>query len=319
MKNILITLPVLPEHKKTFQEAAPECNISYVSERPPTLEDMVEANIIVGAVPAQLLKHCKKLELLQLNSAGTNDYVNPGVLPEGTALTCASGAYGLAISEYLLAALLCMQKKLHLYHDNQKRGEWKREGLVRSVYGSAVLIVGAGDIGSEFAKRIKALGGYTIGIRRTPSSCPDCLDELYTLDKLNELLPRADVVALTLPSTAATYHIMNHERLCMMKQGSYLLNVGRGTAIDTDALCRVMAEGRLGGAALDVTDPEPLPHDHPLWSAPNVYITPHVSGAYYLPETLNRVVNISAQNISHHLKVEPLSSVVDLETGYRRK
>jgi phosphoglycerate dehydrogenase-like enzyme len=319
MKRIFVTIPVKEHHRTLLQNAAPGCEFIYAGEDGISPEDVADADIIVGKVPIPMLKQCKHLEFLQLNSAGASEFTAEGVLPEGTALACATGAYGLAISEYLLGALLAMMKKLHLYHDNQVRREWKSEGSVRAIYGSKFLIVGAGDIGSEFARRVKALGGYTAGIRRTVSGCPDCFDEMHTMDKLDALLPGADVVSLSLPATPETYRVIDSRRLSLMKKGVYLLNVGRGTAIDTDALCRAMEEGRLAGAALDVTDPEPLPKDHPLWRAPNVYITPHVSGAYYLSETLDRVVAIAAQNISRFLSGEPLLSAVDFSTGYRAK
>lgn len=164
-----------------------------------------------------------------------------------------------------------------------------------SVWGSATLVVGLGDIGGEYAKRMKALGSYTIGVRRTPGEKPEYLDEIYTTDSLDELLPRADFVALSLPNSPSTYHIMDERRLGLMKPGAYLLNVGRGSAIDGDALCRALKEGRLGGCRVDVTDPEPLPGDHPLWDAPRMVITPHISGQYHLKETFERIVRIAGR------------------------
>jgi len=317
--KILNTLPANERHKARFAAAAPGCEMVYISEKEVAAKDVADASIIIGDVNYELLKHCKKLELLQLSSAGTGNYVNPGILPEGARLTCATGAYGLAISEYMLAVLLGMMKHLPMYYDRQKAHNWERGGHVTSIYGCTVLCVGAGDIGSTFARKMKALGAYTIGVRRTEGEKPEWFDEMYTSEKLDELLPRADVVALSMPSTAKTCRMMDRRRLELMKDSAFLINVGRGNAIETDALVDIMKSGKLAGAALDVTDPEPVPADHPLWDTPRVYITPHVSGRYTLPETLNRVVEIAAQNIEAVLSGGALRSEVSLASGYRKK
>ena len=141
-------------------------------------------------------------------------------------------------------------------------------------------------------------------------------DEVYGLDALDSLLPRADVVALSLPGNPSTRHVLNRERIGLLNPNAIVLNVGRGTAIDTDALCDALYEGRIAGAALDVTDPEPLPEDHPLWDAPRTLITPHISGGYSLPETLEQICGIFAENLERFRKGEPLRNVVDMETGY---
>ena len=252
-----------------------------------------------------------------MQSAGANEYLD-GALPEGTLLTNATGAYGLAISEHMLAVLLQIYKKLPQYWEAQREESWRDAGPVRSVCGSTVLILGLGDIGGEFARRVKALGGYTIGVRRKGLDKPDYLDELYLTDALDGLLPRADVVAMSLPGTKETYRLMNRERLYLMKQDAVLLNVGRGTTVDTDALCDLLEDGRLLGVGLDVTDPEPLPQGHRLWKAPGAYLTPHIAGGNHLAETMERIVRISAANLRAYLSGRELQNVVDFETGYRR-
>ena len=125
-------------------------------------------------------------------------------------------------------------------------------------------------------------------------------------------------MALSLPGNASTYHVLNRERIGLLKPNAIVLNVGRGTAIDTDALSDALYAGKITGAALDVTDPEPLPADHPLWSAPGALITPHISGGYSLPETLAQICDIFAENLERFRKGEPLRNVVDMGTGYCR-
>lgn len=239
-------------------------------------------------------------------------------MPEGALLTNATGAYGLAISEHMIGMLLELIKKLNLYRDNQKKSLWKDEGQIKSIYGSTILIVGLGDIGGEFAKKVKALGAYTIGIRRKNSVKPDYLDELYLADELDKVLPRADVVALSLPATKDTSKLFSRERFALMKEGAVLLNVGRGSAVDSDALYDAITAGHLYGAAIDVTDPEPLPADHKLWKLDNMVITPHISGDFHLQETHDRIVRIACENLRAYLKGGKLKNQVDFNTGYRK-
>jgi phosphoglycerate dehydrogenase-like enzyme len=274
------------------------------------------ANIIIGSPPAEHIKESKNLEWLQLQRAGVTEFVKKGVLPDGVILTNASGAYGLAVSEYMLGVLLEMLKNLHIYRDKQMQADWSYAGRVQAIYRSTALIAGLGDIGGEFARRLHLLGAYTIGIRRRDTDKPEYLDELYLMDKFEEILPRADIIALSLPETSLTNKIINAGTLKLMKKNAVLINVGRGTAVDTEALCDALESGQIAGAALDVTDPEPLPSDHRLWKIKNAIITPHVSGGFSLPETFERIVRICADNLEAYMNGRRLSNVVDFSSGY---
>ncbi|MBR3125825.1 MAG: D-2-hydroxyacid dehydrogenase, partial [Mogibacterium sp.] len=176
--------------------------------------------------------------------------------------------------------------------------------------------IGMGDIGTAFAKQMRALGAYVIGVRRSRKPMPAVFSEQFTIDQLDEVLPRADVVAMVIPGSDATRKIMNTERFALMKDGSYLINVGRGISVDTDALIDALRSGKLAGAALDVTDPEPLPKDNALWDMDNVIITPHAAGNYLLEGTLERVVEILTENLGNYLNGRPLRNIVDRELGY---
>ena len=160
------------------------------------------------------------------------------------------------------------------------------------------------------------MGAHVIGVRRTNGEKPEGVDEQVTIDKLDEILPRADLVAMNLPGGEATLNLMDERRLRLMKKGAYLINVGRGVSIDQEALIKVLKEEHLGGAALDVTVPEPLPENDPLWDAKNIIITPHVASNYLLAETFERFVRISAENLKRYANGEPLENVVDRATGY---
>ncbi len=321
-KEILVTIPVAKRHKEYLEEKAAagmdNCCFRYVTGDRVTQEDVKRANAIIGNVSPALLKAASKLEWLQLNSAGADLYTKPGILPEKTVLTNATGAYGLAVSEHMLALLFDLIRRFNQYHRNQAEHVWQAMGSITSVEGSTILILGLGDIGGDFAKKVKALGAYTIGVRRTNRIKPDYLDEQGTLEDLDEYLPRADIVAMVLPGGEATKHLMDQRRLSLMKKGAYLINVGRGNAIDEAALTAALKDGHLGGCGLDVTETEPLPEDSPLWELKNLVLTPHVAGNFHLSETFERIVRIAGDNLEAWTQRKKLKNVVDFETGYRK-
>ena len=151
MMNVLVVMPFKEKHKQLMQENFPQVNFIY--ERQPDKEQVANVQAIIGNVKPQLLAYAAELKWLQLNSAGTDGYCDEGVLPPQTVLTNATGAYGLALSEYMLAVLMAMQKKLYRYHDNQKQNLWHDEGEVTSIFNATILVVGLGDIGSNFAAK----------------------------------------------------------------------------------------------------------------------------------------------------------------------
>lgn len=305
-------------HREKLRETVPNAEIIFTNRKELGQDLIARANILIGTPPRSMLKYAARLEWLQLLSAGAEQYVIPGVLPEGVILTNATGAYGKSMSEYMLCSILSLLMDFPYYRDNQQQRLWRDRGRSRHILGTTALVVGLGNIGSEFAMRYKSLGGKVIGVKRTPGKKPDYLDELYTSDRLDELLPSADVVTLSLPSTSATTHLFDKHRIGLMKPGAILVNVGRGTAVDTDALSEALYAGKIYGAALDVTDPEPLPAEHPLWNAPNTIITPHVSGGWNEPGNFKRVFEIICTNLFRYFNGEPLINVVDRSTGYKQ-
>lgn len=316
IKNIVVLWRLDDNQKKLLEAGAPGSSFIYTENSPVSEAQIQNANIIFGNPPPDMLKAAKKLELLQLYSAGAEEYAREGILPVGALMANAKGAYGPAISEYMLGVLLELYRNLHVYRDNQAAGKWKYAGRVKAIFNSTALIVGAGDIGGEFAKRLNALGAYTIGIRRSAADKPEFLDELHVMDELENLLPRADVVALSLPDTKLTGKIIDRAALALMKRDAVLINVGRGSAIDTEALCDALEAGQLLGAALDVTEPEPLPPEHRLWKIKNAVITPHISGGFSLKDTKDRIVKIAAANMEALLNGKSLVNIIDISKGY---
>lgn len=315
-KEILVVLPLNREQKERLESAMPGGNFHYVPVDKLEVLDVLNVSIIIGNIPIGLIKEARELEWLQLNNAGTEGYTKQGILKDNVILTNASGAYGTIISEHMLGMLLSIQKKLNLYHNNQKLHEWHSKGNVATIEGATTLIVGLGDLGDTFGRKMKALGSKIIGIRKRSLEKPDYIDEIYKVDRLDEALPKADIVALCLPGYEETYNMMTKERMLLMKKDAILINVGRGTAIQTDDLCEVLDSGHLKGVCLDVTNPEPLPKEHKLWNYENVFITPHVSGSFRNEYALDKIVEISASNLRRFKAGEALLNEIDLKTGY---
>lgn len=317
METILNLLPLTDEEQAAFLACAPhedqiffpspKLSLSKISAPP---DKLAQATVVLGNVPAQMLAGSTGLKWLQTWSAGVNAYTAPGALPQGAMLTSAVGAYGPAVSEHMLASLLALMKRLPEYRDLQTAHRWIPSGTTLSLRGATVLLLGTGDLGGHFAALVKALGAHTVGLNRHPDTPVASVDELHPLADLDAWLPRADVVAMTLPEAPQTIHLMNAGRLALLKPEAILVNAGRGSAVDCLALAEALRAGRLRGAALDVTEPEPLPADHPLWDCPNLLLTPHVGGGYHLEATLRSIASIALENLRRFLAGEPLRNQV---------
>ena len=319
MKHILVSLPLDDASRRWLEARVADLPEEYAFRYCPvnaaTPEDATEADVILGYVPTAALRAAKHLEWYQLSWAGADAVLAEG-LPERVVLTNAAGAYGLAVGEHMVATTLALVKRLHQYARLQAAHDWRLLDMVRTVEGATVLVLGVGDIGSCYAKKMKALGASVIGVKRTPGPKPEWLDELHQLDALDALLPRADIVAMALPGGQATANLMDARRFARMKPGAFLVNAGRGNSVELEALKSALAAGRLGGAALDVFDPEPLPAEDSLWDDPRVIVTPHCSGKFLLQETIDRVVKLCGDNLRRYAHGEPLLHVVGRRLGY---
>ena len=312
METILNFLPLTGEERAAFAAAAPGVEqifrpvaaTRFSPEAPE--EEYARATVILGCAPTDRVAKAGQLRWLQTWSAGVDPYLKEGVLREGAMLTSAVGAYGQAVSEHMFATLLALCKRLHQYRDTQNRHCWAPLGEVKTLAGATVLVAGTGDIGSAFARLVKGMGAHTVGLRRSPERGAEGIDEMHPLSALDEWLPKADVVALLLPHSPETDRLMDRARIGRMKEDAILLNAGRGSAVDCDALAQALEEGHLWGAGLDVTSPEPLPEDHPLWRAEHCLITPHVAGGDHLPAIRDRLVEIALDNLRRYLAGEPL-------------
>lgn len=226
----------------------------------PQVEDAENLDAKFTAMP--------RLEVVQLTSAGVEDVL--GHVPDGVTLCDARGVHGSAVAELVLTLVLASFRRLPHFLDAQRQGRWD---LVESddLSGKKVLVVGAGDLGEQTARRFRAFDAVPTLVANTARG------EVHGTDELPELVPDADVVVLTVPLTPQTTGLVDAAFLCRMVDGALLVNVSRGRVVDTAALLHELSTGRLR-AALDVVEPEPLPGGHPLWSAPGLIITPHAAG-----------------------------------------
>ena len=221
--------------------------------------------------PIEAFSH---LRFIQLTSAGFDRVPMDYVREKGIQIHNARGVYAIPMAEFAIAGALAVYKGFAQFQRQQERHVWQKNRGLRELAGKKVLIIGCGDVGTECAGRFAAFGCRVIGVNRTVRNAPG-FERIHPLAELDALLPEADVTVLALGLNAETRHLMDAERLSLMKPGSVLVNLARGALVDTAALPEALS--RLGGAVLDVFEEEPLPADSPLWDAENVLLTPHNS------------------------------------------
>lgn len=307
---ILNMFPINDEERAQFQALMPDAVWEYPRRSTLTPEQVEKATVILGPPKPGMLANAKNLRWLQSLWMGVDEYVAPGVVPPAATITCCVGAYRQSVSEHMLATTLALCRNLPQARDNQKLHAWVDIRSMRSLRGSTVLVVGAGTIGGDYARLCKALGAYTVGLKRTVTGPIDGFDEVDTMARLDERLPQADVVALIVPHAPETVHLMDARRLALMKPDAMLISAGRGTVLDQDALAEAMKAGHLWGAALDVTVPEPLPADSPLWDIPNLLLTPHLAGGIRMEVSRKSAVDFCLANFRRFAAGEPLEGVI---------
>lgn len=290
--------------------------VRFFDAKDPEPAGIADCELLFTDCGADVLQFATSLRWLSTPMAGAAQYCKPGLLPADAALTNSAGAYGTAISEHMLTLTLMLLRRMDEYMAQQNERGWGLIGRVRTLQECRVAVVGMGDIGSAYAQRMRALGAKVRGVRRTVHEQPDYVEKLYAQENLDEALQDADIVALALPGTKETENILNRKRLESLKPGCIVINVGRGSLIDQNALGELLRTGRLGGAGLDVCTPEPLPKDDPLWDAPRLILTPHVSGMNSCGWTLHRILDMYFENLLRWKEGKPLLRQVNRELGY---
>lgn len=271
-------------------------------------EDAEVAVMMPTWVKPEILNRMKNLKLIKLLTAGYNQIDLSELKQRNIKLAYAKDVFSIAIAEDVIAKMLYFNRRLGPYHDHMKEQSWTFEPVSHEIYGSTIGIVGAGSIGDEVAKRLKAFHTHVIGYRRTKMKQPFYDEMVHHQEGLMDLVRRSDFIIVSIPLTKDTYHMFNQTLFQSMKQTALFINVARGEIVDQDALINALNHDVIRGAALDVTTPEPLPKDHPLWRAKNIFITPHQASAS--PKMHERLILEVIDTLNRYLVHDSLENIV---------
>lgn len=319
MKILVINNQLEQKHIDLIKQTAVELGVlvNFYKAETDIPESDFDAEIIYGFAPS-IVKTSKNLKWLCVPWAGVDSLMVPGYFAnEECLLTNSAGAYGVSIAEHMIATSLVMMRRLNEFFEETRNGQWLSPRSQRSLKDCRITVLGTGDIGTTFAKRAKAFEpAQIIGVCRSGKSSESVYDKVLSVKELDDVLPETDLLAMSLPATAETKGILSRERMALMPEGAYIVNVGRGSAIDEDALADNLESGHLAGAALDVFQTEPLPADNRLWKTKNLLITPHVAGNMTLPYTKDKNVNMFLEDLRNYKEGRPLRYLVDRSLGY---
>lgn len=274
-----------------------------------------EAEVLFGHLP-QIAGEAPRLKWLCTPFAGVDQFLAKDAFanPE-TLLTNSSGAYGVTISEHTVMILLEILRRQPDYRRLVNAHEWRRDLTVRSIKDSRITLLGTGDIGRETAARLRAFAPANLtGINRSGRN-PGGFDRILTAADWETVLPETDVLIISLPGTKEAFHMLGKKQLSLLPDGAVIINVGRGSVIDQEALLAELRSGRLY-AGLDVFEKEPLDKDDPVWDTPNLLITPHTAGNMTLKYTVEKTVEQFIENLGNYCEGKPLKHLVDRERGY---
>lgn len=302
-----------------LQPAAPGVELVSAVNADEAVAAVHGADGVMGFCSAEILAAGTRLRWLQLPYAGAEHCVSlPAIRERDILVTNAQRVYGPEMAEHVMAMILALTRGLNVYILAQETGTWNR-GLVPEerlweLDGKTLLVVGLGGIGTEVARLGHSMGMTVLATRNSSRKGPSFVSYVGLADELLALTERADIVVNAAPLTPATTAMFDEAFFSTMKPGSYFINVGRGRSVVTADLMSALRDGRLAGAGLDVTDPEPLPPDHPLWRMPGVIVTPHVAAGSDLRS--ERLWIVMRENLRRYAAGERMLSVVDVERGY---
>ncbi|THF74929.1 D-2-hydroxyacid dehydrogenase [Cohnella fermenti] len=318
MRRIISMFGFTEEQERSIRDAAPGWDVVFGKPQEIAPETFRDAEIVCGWHPVVAehggLEAGAKLKWVQAGSAGVDNLPLDRLEERGVAVTTASGVHPTQMAETAFAMLLAFTRSVHHAIRNQVAGKWDRSANYTELGGKTMAVIGAGQIGSEIARLAQAFGMSTIGVRRSGKEAPS-FNRVVTLDKLDEVLGESDVVVNILPGTDETFRLFDSRVFELMKNDALFLNLGRGPSVDTDALTAALQKGTIGGAGLDVFDPEPLPAGHPLWSLDNVIITPHIGGM--TDKYKERMKDLFVENLKAYLdRGHPARNLVDYGQRY---
>jgi len=310
--NVLITYEGVESVRDTLENAAPDARFHFAS--PDEAADLLPAiNILWGRPTEEIIRAAPNLRWVQVNSAGVNQLPLQSLVDRGILLCNARGMHGHTIADHVMCLILAHSRSLPFRLQNQRRRCWDRSGEAWELNGSTLGVVGLGGIGREVARRAGAFGMHIVGTNRSGSPVPG-VDEVYPNHRLDEMLPVCDYLALCCPLTPDTENMIGERQLRLLPAGAHVVNIARGKIIVEEDLIRVLEDGHLGGAGLDVFVQEPLPEESPLWGMENVIITPHAAGRQknYAEKAGRRF----AENLRRWSEGRDLCWAVDYSQGY---
>lgn len=319
--KILVYWQITEEQKQKIREIADKhgCTTCFVTDLEDAKAEAADADIMFGSNPAPL-HEARNLKWFCTHWAGVNHYLTEGVLPnESCHLSNSAGAYGVTISEHIIMTSLIMMRQFVSYEkmmNDTTAEKWGHEIPMHSLCGSRITVLGTGDIGSTFAKRVRGFEpASVVGVNRSGRMSPE-YDKVCRVSELASVLPQTDLLVMSLPETPETIGILNRDMIALLPERAYLVNVGRGSAIDETALTDALNEGKLAGAALDVMQTEPVPANSPLRTAKNILLTPHCAGQMTLNYTREKSVEMFCEDLENFLNGRPLVHEVDRKRGY---
>ena len=303
------------EQAERLEYVFPDLTFCFRNRDTVTDEDVRRADIIIGHPTPEMIGRAENLKWLHVNSAGVNGYEKRSLYPnEYMIVTRAADTFGISMAEHTVGMMISLSRNFRLLDRQQRGHDWRIYRADRELYGATVLMLGAGNLAKEIAGRLKGFDVKLIAVKRDPENRPDWCEAAYGPKQLHEALAQADYVIDSLPLTEQTRHMLDAQAFAAMKQDAILINIGRGGTVDTEALVAALREGRLYAAGLDVTEPEPLPADSPLWDMENVMISPHCSALS--GEENRRRTDTIIRLMKQYLSGDDLDYEVDFEKGY---
>src|SRR5215213_8135247 len=318
--KLIIPTSIADKVEPQLREIAPSAEVVHVDQSGVGDGDLADARVLLRWwMPATTLRRilaaAPRLCWLHTPSAGVDGLLIPEVLDHKIVLTNSAGAHAIPIAEFVLLGMLGHAKRVSELIALTPENAWPQGRTLQlgELYEKTLVILGLGHIGQEIARRVEAFGMRVLGSRRRPAPIAG-VEQVVGENAWRALLPEADYLVLATPLTNATKGMLDAAALAQLRPSAYLVNIARGEIIDTDALIAALEQGQLAGAALDVLPEEPLPPEHPLWRAPNVWITPHISASS--PRTSERAIAIFLENVRRDMAGQPFINLVDQQVGY---
>ena len=318
-RKLFVSIPPLNEHQRheiSARAGRYGLETLFFDNVEGALPLAADAEIFFGS-SADFTRQAVHLRWVCTPSAGINQFTGPEAFcSQDVILTNSSGAYGVTIAEHIIMMTLEVMRRQQEYSAITSEKKWIRNLPVTSIRNCRITLLGTGDIGQETAVRLRAFSpACLIGVNRSGRNPHNLFDRTVPQQDLDTVLPETELLIISLPGTAETYRLLDQRRLSLLPDSAIVVNVGRGSVIQQEALVRELSSGRLR-AALDVFETEPIPADDPIWNCPNLLITPHTAGNMTLPYTVQKIVDLFLEDLDAYMQGRPLRRTADLKKGY---